>query len=283
MPKSKSTSKPPPSPKTSKKEPVPLSELPKPTIINSPKGKGKARRVKQEVLLADMVLRSEYVYKHRVGLNRWNFLLESMNNLSEEYTKVNNKQKLWVFRSRPELVIRKLIRDWGVTHICWEKDSNAYSKVRDERIFALAEEMGIQVIATPGRHLFDPDEVIKQNKGKPTMTLHQWQGVTAKMGERGRMGRYEGVDLNADVRTGDDTCFDSLTGPKDSPFSVPTMSQLGFPPSTTTIRGGTIEAHKRLDLFLSDREKVAKFSKPHSAPTARTFHYAFEPVYPIVR
>ncbi|OCF70856.1 hypothetical protein I204_08486 [Kwoniella mangroviensis CBS 8886] len=301
-------------PKTPKKESVPLSELPKPTLVKSDKSqKGNARVIywhRTDLRLTDSPALTraleieniecfwpiwcfdpEYVYKHRVGVNRWNFLLESMNNLSEEYTKLNSNQKLWVVRSRPEFVLRKLAKDWGVTHICWEKDSNAYSKFRDEKIFALAEELGIQVIATPGRHLFDPDEVVKQNKGKPTMTLHQWQGVTSKMGEIARpaptptslpdpgpselqdnheedWGKYEGVDLNADVRTGKDTCFDSLAGPSSFPFSVPTMDQLGFSPSTTTIKGGTIEGHKRLDLFLSDKEKVAKFSKPNSAPTS---------------
>ncbi|WWC57893.1 uncharacterized protein I303_100428 [Kwoniella dejecticola CBS 10117] len=233
----------------------------------------------------------EYVYKHRVGLNRWNFLLESMEDVSQEYKSLNEHQKLWVFRGRPELIFRKLIKDWKVTHIAWEKDSNAYSKVRDEKIIALANELGVEVVATPGRHLYDPDEVIKANKGKPTMTLHQWQGITSKMKgidqpyptpaslpdpgpsdledhHEEQWGKYEGIDLNADVRTGKDTCFDSLTGPSDNPFSVPTMDQLGFQPATTTIHGGTNEGHRRLDLFLSDPEKVSTFSKPHTAPTA---------------
>ncbi|OCF41747.1 hypothetical protein I317_04451 [Kwoniella heveanensis CBS 569] len=231
-----------------------------------------------------------YVYSTRVGVNRWSFLLESMRDLSERYEELNEKQKLWVLRGRPELIIRRLVRDWGVTHLAFEKDSNAYSKVRDQKIKALAEELGIQVIDTPGRHLYDPDEVIKQHKGKPTMTLHQWQSVTSKMGdvpyplpkpesipdpgstdldEHGEeWGQYAGVDLNAEIRTGNDTCFEHLTGPSSEPFSVPTMGQLGFADPTTTIHGGTIEAHKRLDLFLSTPEKVAKFSKPNSAPTS---------------
>ncbi|WWC67038.1 uncharacterized protein I206_100945 [Kwoniella pini CBS 10737] len=232
-----------------------------------------------------------YLYKHRVGLNRWNFLLESINNLSLEYKKLNKNQKLWVLRGKPFLIFKKLIKDWKITHIVWEKDSNAYSKIRDEKIITLAKELGVEIITTPGRHLYDPDEVIKANKGKPTMTLHQWQSITSKMKDIDKpfpapesipdpgpsdlkdhheenWGEYEGIDLNADVRTGKDTCFDSLTGPSDDPFSVPTMEQLGFPPATTTIHGGTIEGYRRLKLFLSDPEKVSTFSKPHSAPTS---------------
>lgn len=46
------------------------------------------------------------------------------------------------------------------------------------------------------------------------------------------------------------------------------MSEMGFDEPTTSIRGGTAEAHRRLDLFLSEPEQVAKFSKPHTAPTS---------------
>jgi hypothetical protein len=46
------------------------------------------------------------------------------------------------------------------------------------------------------------------------------------------------------------------------------MSQMGFEEATTSIHGGTDEAHKRLDLFLSQPDKVATFSKPKTAPTS---------------
>ena len=43
---------------------------------------------------------------------------------------------------------------------------------------------------------------------------------------------------------------------------------MGFEEATTSIHGGTDEAHKRLDLFLSQPDKVATFSKPKTAPTS---------------
>ncbi len=46
------------------------------------------------------------------------------------------------------------------------------------------------------------------------------------------------------------------------------MESLGFPPSTTTIKGGPTEGQKRLTTFLEDPVKVATFSKPHTAPTS---------------
>lgn len=69
-------------------------------------------------------------------------------------------------------------KQWGVTHVVWEKDSNAYARERDERVRRRAREMGVEVVEVHGRHLFDPEVVVKVNGGKPTMTLHQWQTVS---------------------------------------------------------------------------------------------------------
>lgn len=49
---------------------------------------------------------------------------------------------------------------------------------------------------------------------------------------------------------------------------MPTMAEMGYEPSTTTIKGGTEEGHQRLQLFFDQPDKVATFSKPHTAPTS---------------
>jgi cryptochrome len=119
-----------------------------------------------------------YIYGHRVGLNRWQFLLESMSGLSDALTELNPKQKLHVVRGRPEQLLPILCRQWGITHVVWEKDSNAYATERDRKVKEVLAKEGVEVVHEGGRHLYDPDEIIKGNKGKPTMTLHQWQKVS---------------------------------------------------------------------------------------------------------
>jgi len=119
-----------------------------------------------------------YVYGHKVGLNRWSFLLESMQGLSDELTKLNPKQRMHVVRGPPEKVLPMMWASWGITHLVFEKDSNAYAKVRDQRIMKLAEEKGVKVVDEHGRHLYDPMEVVKVHGNAPTMTLHQWQTVS---------------------------------------------------------------------------------------------------------
>ena len=60
---------------------------------------------------------------------------------------------------------------------------------------------------------------------------------------------------------------DRMSGPKGD-YAVPTMAEMGYSEPTTSIRGGTIEAHNRLDTFFEHPEEVATFSKPHTAPTS---------------
>ena len=118
-----------------------------------------------------------YVYDHLVGLNRWSFLLESMSDLSDHYTKLNPKQKLHVVRGRVNEVLTLLWEEWGITHLIFEKDSNGYAKERDEMVEKLGKEKGVEILGVHGRHLFDPMEVGKRNKGQPTMTLNHWKNV----------------------------------------------------------------------------------------------------------
>lgn len=59
----------------------------------------------------------------------------------------------------------------------FEKDTDAYARERDERVMQLAKEAGVQVIVKVGRTLYDPDELVKANGGKPTMSISQVEHV----------------------------------------------------------------------------------------------------------
>jgi len=93
--------------------------------------------------------------------------------------------------------------------------------------------------------------------------------------------KWPHLDVNEHIRNGDDTCYsksialskprltlsEKLLGPKDD-YSIPTMDEMGYDQATTSIKGGTDEAHNRLKLFLSNPDEVATFSKPKTAPTS---------------
>ena len=120
-----------------------------------------------------------YVYRARVGPNRWRFLLETQSVLSEQLTELNPKQKLHIVRETPTSVIPKLVKKWNVDIVVFEKDTDAYARSRDNEVTKklqdLSKELGreIKTECVMGRTLFDPDELVEHNGGKPTMTMAQ--------------------------------------------------------------------------------------------------------------
>ena len=118
-----------------------------------------------------------YVYRARVGPNRFQFLLDCQTDLSSSLTALNPKQKLLVVREAPQTVLPKLIKEWGITHLCFEKDTDAYSRRRDEEVSRMARELGVEVVVRSGRTLWDSDELVKANGGKATMSITQVQHV----------------------------------------------------------------------------------------------------------
>ena len=60
----------------------------------------------------------------------------------------------------------------------FEKDTDAYARARDEEIKKLAEKAGVQVIMKVGRTLYDPDDLVKNNGNKPTMSISQVEHVS---------------------------------------------------------------------------------------------------------
>jgi cryptochrome len=135
-----------------------------------------------------------YVYRARVGPNRWQFLyalsstltptvtntsdsVDCQNDLSSSITKLNKNSKLFLIREAPQTLFPKLFKAWKISHLVFEKDTDAYAKDRDTEVVKLAKEAGVEVIIKMGRTLWDPDELVKLNGGKPTMTISQVQNV----------------------------------------------------------------------------------------------------------
>jgi cryptochrome len=228
------------------------------------------------------------VYRARVGSNRWQYLLDCQNDLSKSITKLNPKSKLFLIREAPQTLFPKLFKAWKITHLVFEKDTDAYAKERDEKVMELAKEAGVQVIVRTGRTLYDPEELVKQNRGKPTMSISQVQAAGKRIGQipkpisaptsfpdPGDMSldfEHEKPtsepDINAIQRDGTEASYaSSLAGPSED-FAVPTMGELGLKPATTSHRGGETNALRALNEIIANVDYTATFEKPNTAPTA---------------
>ena len=169
----------------------------------------------------------------------------------------------------------------------FEKDTDAYGRERDESVMKLAKEAGVEVVVRYGRTLYDPDELVKNNHNKPTMSISQVQAAGKKIGEIPRPipaptelpdpgdtnldFEQEAPENNPDIndiqRDGEEKSFVKLSGPNGD-FAVPTMEELGLKPATTQHRGGETVALKMLDEIIADENYTATFEKPKTAPTA---------------
>lgn len=103
--------------------------------------------------------------------------LDCQSDLSASITKLNPKSKLLVLREAPQTVLVKLFKAWKISHLVFEKDTDAYARERDEHVIKEAKEAGVEVIVKMGRTLYDPDELVKANGGKPLMSITQVQHV----------------------------------------------------------------------------------------------------------
>jgi cryptochrome len=229
-----------------------------------------------------------YVYRARVGLNRWQFLLDCQKDLSKSITKLNEKSKLFLMREAPQTLFPKLFKTWNVTHLVFEKDTDAYAHARDEDIIKAAQQAGVEVIIRSGRTLWDSDELIKQNHdGKPTMSISQVQSIGPKIGPIERpipppesipdpgetalcfeqQQPQQTPDVNGTLRGQADRSYEKISGPNGD-FAVPTVEELGFTAATTPHRGGETIALKMLDKIIANEKYTATFEKPKTSPVA---------------
>lgn len=189
----------------------------------------------------------------------------------------------------------------------FEKDTDAYARDRDAEIVEIAKEAGVEVIIKLGRTLYDPDELVRANGGKPTMSITQVQNVRTNTFNLKALLTFcsssvqaakklppipqsipaptslpppgdlalpftqtkpeQTPDLNSPHRASTETSYANIAGPNND-FAPPTMSELGLPLATTPHRGGETLALTQLDRIIADEDYTATFSKPETAPTA---------------
>ncbi|KAF7596870.1 hypothetical protein BBP40_011915 [Aspergillus hancockii] len=230
-----------------------------------------------------------YVYRARVGPNRWKLLLESQSDLSDSYHKLNPKQTHWVVREEPQTLLPKLWKQWEVTHLVFEKDTDAYARDRDTAVTRLAEKDGVESNCQAGRNLFDPDQIVRRNDGKPTMNMSQvrkavekltggdpeevvptptglpdpWDEKKMDLSGLDQDAIQVAPDYNKAYRNADDRQDNGLIGPGRD-CGVPTLEEIGIDPSqaTTLHKGGETEALTRLDGYIKNDEYVGRFEKP---------------------
>ncbi|XP_075875500.1 cryptochrome-1b [Nelusetta ayraudi] len=175
-----------------------------------------------------------------LGINRWRFLLQCLEDLDSSLRKLNSR--LFVVRGQPADVFPRLFKEWQITRLSHECDSEPFGKERDAAIQKLASESRVEVIVRTSHTLYNPDNIIELNGGRPPLTYRRFKHLITRM--RDVEPPAETITLEAIKQ-----CATPTTVDHDVKFGVPTLEELGFDTkglTTAVWPGGETEGLARL-------------------------------------
>ncbi|KAM9657984.1 cryptochrome-2 isoform 2-T3 [Trichechus inunguis] len=191
-----------------------------------------------------------------VGINRWRFLLQSLEDLDRSLRKLNSR--LFVVRGQPADVFPRLFKEWGVTRLTFEYDSEPFGKERDAAIMKMAKEAGVEVVTENSHTLYDLDRIIELNGQKPPLTYKRFQAIISRMElPKKPVGSVTSQQM--------ESCRAEIQENHDETYGVPSLEELGFPTEglgPAVWQGGETEAMARLDKHLERKAWVANYERP---------------------
>ncbi|XP_027017763.1 cryptochrome-1b isoform X2 [Tachysurus fulvidraco] len=191
-----------------------------------------------------------------VGIIRWRFLLQCLEDLDASLRKLNSR--LYVIRGQPTDVFPRLFKEWNITHLSYEYDSEPFGKERDAAIKKLANEAGVEIVVRISHTLYDLEKIIALNGGQPPLTYKRFQTIISRM---------DTVEIPAETITAEifSKCIMPIGDNHDERFSVPSLEELGFETEglpSAVWPGGETEALTRLERHLERKAWVANFERP---------------------
>ncbi|MBN3321972.1 CRY1 protein, partial [Atractosteus spatula] len=191
-----------------------------------------------------------------VGINRWRFLLQCLEDLDASLRKLNSR--LFVIRGQPADVFPRLFKEWNINRLSFEYDSEPFGKERDAAIKKLASEADVEVIVRVSHTLYDLDKIIELNGGQPPLTYKRFQTLISRM---------DPLETPAEPITAEvmGKCTTPVSDDHDEKFGVPSLEELGFDTeglSSAVWPGGETEALTRLERHLERKAWVANFERP---------------------
>ncbi|XP_074132735.1 cryptochrome-2 [Sminthopsis crassicaudata] len=197
-----------------------------------------------------------------VGINRWRFLLQSLEDLDISLRKLNSR--LFVVRGQPTDVFPRLFKEWGVTRLTFEYDSEPFGRERDAAIVKMAKEAGVEVVTENSHTLYDLDRIIELNGQKPPLTYKRFQAIISRM-------ELPKKPVSGVTRQQMERCQAEIREDHDEAYGVPSLEELGFPTDglgPAVWQGGETEALARLDKHLERKAWVANYERPRMNATS---------------
>ncbi|XP_061076158.1 cryptochrome-1-like [Conger conger] len=191
-----------------------------------------------------------------LGVNRWRFLLQCLEDLDASLRKLNSR--LFVIRGQPANVFPRLFKEWKISRLTFEYDSEPFGKERDAAIRKLAMEAGVEVIVKTSHTLYDLDKIIELNGAQPPLTYKRFQTLISRM-DPPEMP----VEPLSEAFMG--RCTTPVTDDHGDTYGVPSLEELGFDTeglASAVWPGGETEALTRIERHLERKAWVANFERP---------------------
>ncbi|KAJ7994632.1 hypothetical protein DPEC_G00251490 [Dallia pectoralis] len=198
-----------------------------------------------------------FVGSDNFGLNRWRFLLEALEDLDASLRKLN--LRLFVVRGQPTDVFPRLIKEWNVTRLTFEYDSEPYGKKRDATILKVAQDLGVETRIKHSQTLYTPARIIELNNNAAPLTFKRFQALVQRLELPKR-------PLPLVTRQQTDCCQTDDTANHDKCYGVPSLEELGFKTQglgPAVWRGGESEALERLNSHVDKKGCMANFERPN--------------------
>ncbi|MGH0173089.1 UNVERIFIED_CONTAM: hypothetical protein FKN15_064421 [Acipenser sinensis] len=182
-----------------------------------------------------------------LGLNRWRFLLQCLEDLDASLRKLNSR--LFIIRGQPA-------NEWKISRLTFEYDSEPFGKERDVAIKKLASEAGVEVLVKTSHTLYDLDRISELNGGQPPLTYKRFQTLVSRM----EPPELPVEPLSVAFMGG---CVTPVSDDHSDKYGVPSLEELGFDTeglASAVWPGGETEALARIEHHLE--RKVKKHSSP---------------------
>ena len=190
-----------------------------------------------------------------ISPNRWEFLLQSLRDLDRSLAQCGSR--LFVLRGKPMEILPSLFKEWEITRMSFEADSEPSCKTRDDVISGIAKEAGIEVISRVSHTLYDTEALLRSTGGKAPMLVDEFKQLVLQQ------GRPEMPVPKVDRKLFG-SCVTPVGKDHNQLYGVPTLEDMGFHKSRATCsglyQGGEQEALLRLEAALHEVMGFLKFS-----------------------
>ncbi|XP_076467399.1 cryptochrome-1-like [Babylonia areolata] len=196
----------------------------------------------------------------QVGINKWRFLLESLEDLDSSLRKLNSR--LFVIRGQPADVFSRIFKEWNISQLTFEEDPEPYGKERDHAICALAADLGVEVVVRSSHTLYSLSSIVEANNNQPPLTYRRFQSILTSLPP---------PPSPLDPVTPHTVCHTRtpVSDNHDDKFGVPSLEELGFDADClgpAKFCGGESEALARIYRHLERKAWVASFERPKMSP-----------------